>query len=276
MINSDPGIKRVIFNLNNTVKTMDSLTNKLSSGKKIETSKDDPVEWLKINNHRRSVSTLDSINTGLNSTALNVRIANDTMETIADYIEQMKSQLDTIYAANDNDERNDIIDCFNSFCSEIDSLTQPVHDDGARKIMADPLLVNEAGDITVIIGENGLERTIHSQEVHTGANGLDIPQLAYGATDDDINVAVDNLKLARDKLRRRQSSLATESASINRAIEYNSDFADARTTYAEESESADMLKIAVEFNSIEVQHMLTVELIGNLLENQEQLLALLR
>lgn len=269
-------IKRAIYNVKNITETMDLLSNKLATGKEIESAKDDPVGWMKIKSNRRSFDTLQAINTGLNSAAMNINIVDKVMETIAEYIDQMKAQLERMYDEKDINARNATIDIFNSLCDQINDLTQPENDDGARKIMADPLLVPEAGDLTIIVGERGSEKTIHSQEIHTGPNGLDIPQLAYGLSNNEITLQINNLDSAKEKLRQRQSSLAVEAVSVEHAIEYNSRFANLHLNYAEENETADTMELAAEYNSIELRHTLAVEVIGKLCESQEMLLSLLR
>ena len=231
---------------------------------------------MNISNNRRSFDTLQAINSGLNSAARNVNIVDKVMETIDEYINQMNAQLKRMDDVSENNDRNAIIDIFNSLCEQINDLTQPENDDGARKLMADPLLVSEAGDLTIIVGEGGSEKTIHSQEIHTGPNGLNIAQLPYGLTNNDISEQINNLDSAKEKLRQKQSSLAAEAIGIEHSIEYNSRFADLHLRSAEENETADTMEIAVQYKSIELRHTLAVEVIGRLCESQEMLLSLLR
>ena len=95
---------------------------------------------------------------------------------------------------------DDILNSFNELRTLIDQLAMPPKDHGARKIMADPALVPEAGDWEILVNEYGFRKTIHGQEVHTGLTGLNIPSLPGTATNAEIEAAIVNLDTAKDTL----------------------------------------------------------------------------
>ncbi len=280
MVSYKVGITQALYNLNRTSKTLDSLTHQLSTGKKINAPKDDPVEWVKANRSRAVFNDLQAINSGLNTVAMSVRVADMTMAAIGEHIDQMKAQLGTIvqdYATlpPGSPERGDILNSFNELRTLIDQLAMPPEDHGARKIMADPALVPEAGDWEILINEHGFRKTIHSQEVHTGLTGLNIPSLLGTATNAEIESAIVNLDTARDTLIQRRTVLATDTLSIKSSQEQNTRRAERNRSYAEKLESADALEVAVKLKSEELQHTLTIESIRSLTDAQTRFLQFL-
>jgi hypothetical protein len=99
---------------------------------------------------------------------------------------------------------------FSAFRKQIDQLTIPADNYGAMKIMADPATSGDAGDWEIEMDARGNHMTIHSQQVHTGPDGLDIAQLPENAGDEEIYAAIQNLESAHEALGQRRGELASD------------------------------------------------------------------
>ncbi len=170
----------------NNVKT-DNVKNEVSL-------KDAGQGWDKINNDNFPFSKLQVSNFGINTAAQSIRIADRAMEKIETHIDRMKDELQ-IHVKNyppflaGSKERVEMSNNFNGFRKLIDQLTFPPEDKTAGKIMADPSsFESEDGDI--VVEHKGFSKTIHSRQVHTGPDGLNIPELSGHATDGDIHLMV--------------------------------------------------------------------------------------
>lgn len=270
---------QALFNYNRLTKTMDSLTQELSSGKKIASPKDNPSAWEKASTSNAAFNRLQSINSGLNMIAMNIRIADTTMGTIGDHLDTMKSQLEMMINNHppfpqDSPERAELIKGFNDLRTQIDQMTMPSDDEGAKKIMADPAVVTDAGDWEIIVGEHNVKKTIHSQQVHTGPTGLNIPELPENATDSEIVEAIANLRTAKDTLEQKRMGLGKDAAGIARWLEHNTKTANFHRNRSERIINADMNEVAAQIKSVELRHTLTIELIGSITDTQSQLIAL--
>lgn len=275
------GINQALFNLKGLNKTMDSLTQRLSTGEKINTPKDNPSAWAAASNSHSAFNRLQAINSGLNMVAMNIRIADTTMGTIDDYLEKMKSQLNRIIKnyppfPPDSPERAELLKGFSAFRKQIDQMTLPPPEEDAKKIMADPSVVPGAGDWEVMVGENGVRKTIHSQQVHTGPEGLDIPELPEEPTDAEIADAAANLRTAKDTLVQKRAGLAFDAVGIARWQSHNTRTANFHRNREEKIKNVDMNEVAAQIKSVEVRQALTIEIIRGITENQSQLTALLR
>jgi flagellin-like hook-associated protein FlgL len=274
------GINQALFNINGLNKTMDSLTQRLSTGEKINSSKDNPSAWVAASNSHSAFNRLQAINSGLNMVAMNIRVADTTMGTIGDYLDNMESQLDMIIKnyppfPPGSSERADFLKGFNGLRKQIDQLTLP-REEGAKKIMADPSVFPGAGDWEIIVGENSAGKTIHSRQVHTGPTGLNIPELPEEATDSEIAEAIANLRTAKITLEQKRAGLGFDAAGIARWQEHNTRTANFHQNRAERIENADMNEVAAQIKSVELRQALTIEVIRGITENQSQLIAVLR
>jgi hypothetical protein len=99
---------------------------------------------------------------------------------------------------------------FSVFRHQIDQLTFPPDSPGAAYIMADPSISGSAGDWKVDIDDNNHQMTIRRQLVHTGPEGLNIPELPETATDEEIQIALETLDSAKVLIGHRRSDLAAD------------------------------------------------------------------
>jgi len=272
---------QALFKYKRLTKRMDSLTQRLPTGKKIASPKDNPSAWEKASTSNAAFNRLQSINSSLNMIAMNIRIADTTMGTIGDHLDTMKSQLEMMINnyppfLQDSPERAELIKGFNDLRTQIDLMTMPSDDEGAKKIMADTAVVTDAGDWEIMVGENNEKKTLHSQQVHTGPSGLNIPELPENATDSEIVEAIANLRAARDTLEQKRMGLANDAAGIARWLEHNTKTANFHRNRAERIVNADMNEVAAQIKSVELRQSLAIEVMRGITENQSQLIALLR
>ena len=152
----------------------------------------------------------------INSAAATVRTADAVMQKIDNQIDQMKNQLMEHvkqYPPFDkaSAERIRLLKQFVGFRKQIDQLTFPPDNYGAMKIMADPSQVGDAGDWEIELdNNNGNQTTIHSRQVHSGPEGLDIRKLPDEAGDDEIYAAIENLDSAKEILSHRRNALSLD------------------------------------------------------------------
>ena len=273
------GTNQTISNLKRLTRTMDMLTHRLSTGRKINAPKDDPSAWASAKKSLSAFNHLESINSSLDMIAMNVRIADITMETIGSYLIDMKSKLEMI-KNNDpplpltSQERVGMIRDFNNLRNLIDQMTIPP-EEGAKKILSDPSVVPVAGDWEILVGENNARITIHSRQVHTGATGLNIPQLSESATDLEIEAAINNLQTAKDTLEQRRVGLAMDMNSITRWQEHNKKMITFHRDRTEKLQNADLNELSAQILSVELKHDLSIEVLRGITENQSQLTKLL-
>jgi flagellin len=272
------GISQILDNLRIINRDFETVTNQLSTGKKINSSKDDPAAWARIKSSRAEFGQFTAINDSLNSVAGSIHIADSAMNAIGKTIEEMNGTLSTITENSPplpvgDTERTRLIQSYNEMRNQIDQLATS-SDEGARKIMSDPA-VSGPGDWTIVIGPNGMTRTIRKEEVHTGPTGLDIPELQDTSTDAEIQDALTRLAAAKDVLGTRRRDLQMDSVAIAKAQEYNGKLASAHLTYAETAEAADMNEAGALSQSLQLRQQLSSASLKMLSDADAQVLQLL-
>jgi hypothetical protein len=284
-------IEQSLIVLNRTNDSMDAVTRRLSTGKKINAPEDDPVIWAGAEKGRSIADHLGAVNNSLESVAISIRGADLTMETIGENIDQMIGYVKNFppYPPGDTSaERAKFLQSFNGIRRMIDDLTLPPRDDLGQYIMADSASLTEPVDVwSVVIDEGGRVRTIQKQEVHTGATGLDIPELSEGditttglpggsLDEAKISDIVANLERAKATLTERRSGLAMDAAGIARAKAFNDRVAAFYSTFAEKAEQADTDEAGAQAISLELKRELALEALNSITSMHSELVGLLR
>ncbi len=272
------GQNQSLYSFDDTKKVMDKLTQQLATGKKINSSGDDPVLWAKSQQDAIAVGGFKKINDNLNLVATSIHTADAAMAGINSYIEQMKTTLDAIIKNYPpfpvgSQDRIRYLKMFNGLKQQIDSLSAP-DDQGANQIIGNSTTV--PGDWTVSSGAGSTSITIHKQDVSTGTSGLNISELPDTASDADVAAARANLDAALATLTAKRSSLGADAAAINRSQDFATTLSTAQQTDGEMWTTADMNEASANYKSIELKNALALQSISNLTNMQSQLLDLLK
>ena len=191
---------------------------KINNVKKESSLNDAEKKWDKIDKDNFPFSKLQVSNFGIISAAQSIRIADRAMKKIKTYIDRMKDELQIHVKSYPpflagSKERVGMSNNFNAFRKLIDKLTFPPEDTTAGIIMADPSSFDYE-DRDIVVEHKGFSKTIHSRQVHTGPEGLDIPELSGHTTDDDIHLMLKKLDFAKDTLIKRRAGLAADASGI--------------------------------------------------------------
>jgi flagellin-like hook-associated protein FlgL len=272
-------LNQALYNYGRTTKTMDALAQKLSTGKKISAPQDDPVGWAFSSKSRSSFQSFQAVNDSLNNVAMTIRTADNTMDSIGKIIDQMKSQLDIIVKnyppfPQGSEDRVKLLESFNAIKRQIDQLTVPPNNKGVWKVLADPSTTQEAGDWTILTGPNGEQGIIHNQQVDTGPNGLNIPDIPVNATDQQVGDMINTLAAAKTTLNSRQNALEMEAAGLTSTQDYNSKVASLNQSFADSLQMDDTTATTAELQSVQTQQSLSLEAIKSITNAQAQLAVL--
>jgi hypothetical protein len=200
------------------------------------------------------------------------------MEAIGKTIDQMQSTLESIFANTPpppvgDEERTKLIQAYGEMRTQIDQFSNPT-DEGAKKIMSDPA-IGGMDDWTILVGPNGMIRTIRKEEVHTGPTGLNIPELTDTSTDAEIQDALTRLESAATTLGARKRNLEMDSVAIAKAQDYNTQLGNAHLTYAENAGAADMNEAAARAQSLQLRQDLSSQSLKMLSNADARMLQLL-
>ena len=215
MITSKLTEQPLLPQLNPAAKNAAASAQNSTAAKKTDAAENNPAESVIIHKEHFELFNSQPAYSKINMVAATVRGADESMQKIDQQIEQMKNRLIEHVKhyppfGQDSRERIKLMKLFSAFRKQIDELTIPADNYGAMKIMADPSSIGDAGDWEIEMDAQGNRMTIHSQQVHTGSDGLNIPELPDSATDEDIYSAIQNLETAHATLGQHRSDLGSD------------------------------------------------------------------
>jgi len=271
--------------------SMDTATQRISTGKKINAPADDPVRWVASQQGRSINRHLQAVNSGLESVAISIRGADKAMGAIEEHIDQMIETVKLFppYPEGDNpEERIRMLQNFSGLRQLIDQLTIPTKDDLGQAILSDPASNPEVPDSwPVIVNEQGDVKTIGRREVHTGPTGLNIPERTEADITENgqaggplsrqkLDDIAANLENAKTVLRQRRDALGSDAAAIARAKSSNAETAAFHKAYAENVEAADVNEASAQVTSIQLKQSLAMESLGSITSLRSELVGLLK
>ncbi len=260
------------FSQSRPVKTFDSLSHRLSTNKITMSLKDCSRGLTEPQKGHFGVDKLETIHSRFNSVARTIRIADENMGKIENFIDRMKTELQRIIKnyppfPPGSEERVQRLKSVNAFRRLIDQLTiPPPKEELAAKTMPDHDVVHKTNDSQKMPDENKLHQT--------GPQGLGIPQLPESADDKEVHAFIEKLDAAREMLGQMRSELAADAAKIAESYEGETEVAGTYPSYGEEVKSADM-EAKAELRSSDLSFALAIEPGMTLTEAQSQLLSLL-
>ena len=218
------------------------------------------------------VDKLETIHSRFNSVARTIRVADENMGKIENYIDRMKTELQRIVKnyppfPPGSEERVKRLKSIAAFRRLIDQLTiPPPNEEFAAKTVPDHDVVSKI---------NYSQKVLSKSNPHqTRPEGLDIPQLPEDANDEKVYAFAEKLDTAGEMLRQSRSDLATYAAEVGESYEQEVEGAGIFRSYGEEIKSTDM-EAEAELRSSDLSFALTVEPSMTLTEAQSQLLSLL-
>ena len=281
-ISNNIAVNRPVFSFSQSqaTKKLDSLNRGPSTVKTIISSKECVSRLAEPCNVRFGVDKLEPIYSRLNSAARTIRVADEIMGKIENYIDRMKAELQRIIKnyppfPPGSEERVKRLKSINAIRKLIDQLTvPPPNEEFATKIMAGRNAVLGLDDSKRMPGENKFHRRIQGHQSRTGSERLGIHELAEDADDEEIYALLESLDIAFEKLCERRNDLATDAAEMIDIYEHEIESAGIHRSYGEELKSADMEAVA-KLKSSELGYELTIGPGMTLTEAQSQLLSLL-
>jgi predicted nucleic acid-binding Zn-ribbon protein len=211
MIITKAGSDQALFNLDHAARS-----GKLQTRQPVDTKKINTVQTTKAYSiDTEGLGKLQTAKEALNSLGRDINVADKAMQSIGSQIGQMKDELRTIvknyppYPAG-SEERVKRMKSYSSLRGLIDQLTYPPESTNAQAIL------RGSGNrgVIEIKSIDGQTITIKSQPVQTGTNGLNIPTLSETPSNEDIQVAIEQLDQAQETLKGKRSGLEKDVKAI--------------------------------------------------------------
>ena len=208
------GMRSNLIALQGVDKMMQTTQNRLSTGKKVNSALDDPVNFFKAEDHYNRASDLAAKKDGMAEAIKTIEAANTGIEKIEDLLAQMKS---LAQAAKTSSNKSDLEIQYNAIISQVAFMAEDSSYGGQNLLNNDSLSVefNEDGSNTLsVAGFSAAESGSIAGVSLAAANFASNTSIETGAVS-QIDAAITNLRTEAQKL---SSSLST--------IQIRADFTD--------------------------------------------------
>lgn len=225
------GMRANLFSLQQTTKLMDMTQKRLSTGKKVITALDDPVNFFKSKDHYDRATDLAAKKDGMSESIKTIEAANTGIESIYDVLAQMES---LAQAAKTSSNTGDLANQFDSLRSQIADMATDSNYGGNNLLNNDSLSVefNEDGTNTLdVVGF--LATSVGS------VAGVTVAQANFG-NNTTIEGAISDIDAAVSALRTEAQKLASNLSTISIREEFTENMINTLNTGADKLVLADM------------------------------------
>jgi len=225
------GMRSNLVSLQSTVEFLNRTQERLSSGKKVNSALDNPINFFAAQSHLQRAGDLAARKDGMSEGIQVVKAADAGLKGITTLIESAKG-LATAARTAGTTEAATLATQYNAILDQIDDLAE---DSGYKGVN----LLDDA-NLTIEFNEDGSnELVINGFDAST--TGLSIADAAGSwATSVNIDAAVTDLDAALDTLRTNSSTLSSNLAVVNARQEFTTNMINALTTGADNLTLADM------------------------------------
>lgn len=210
------GMRANLFSLQETTRLMDLTQKRLSSGKKVNTALDDPVNFFKSKDHYDRASDLAAKKDGMSEAIKTIEAADTGIEAIYDLLAQMESLAN---AAKTSSNTGDLADQFDEIRDQIAALAEDSGYGGKNLLNGESLSVefNEDGSNTLSVAGFSATTAGTVAGVTVAVANFSSNTTIEGAIS-DIDDAISNLRTEAQKLASNLSTISIRSDFTDKMI----------------------------------------------------------
>lgn len=200
------GMRQNLFSLQQTQKAMETTQTRLSTGKKVNSALDDPINFFAAQTHTQRAGDLSMRKDEMGEAIQTIKAANNGIESVTDMIASAKSLAQSALATSDVSDRAALAAQFNEVMGQIKTV---VADSGYKGVN----LLNDSETLTVTFDESGDSTLdVNGQDGHGGLEST--TATADWATLADVKTDIATLDTARDDLRVSAKQLSNQLSTI--------------------------------------------------------------
>jgi flagellin len=200
-----------LLSLQNTAKLMGITQNHLATGKKVNSSIDDPVAFFDADAHYSLANDYATFKNGMSEAVQTIKGATDTIDSIKAIIQQMKSVATSAKSVKTQSEARDLHAQFEELSKQLNTLADDAGYKGVNLLQSDTLNVvfNTNDDKLAIAGFNAYATGLSIVIGASGAWGAATNLAVSAALMTIINAAISDVDAAVETLRAKAKTLAS-------------------------------------------------------------------
>jgi len=226
------GMRSNVTSLQQTVDLLNRTQVRLSTGKKVNSPLDDPINYFAAQAHMQRASDLAMRKDGMNEGIQVIKAADNGIKALISLVQQAKSLITAARTANASDADN-LETQFDEIRSQIDSLSADSGYKGVNLLASDDLTVEFNEDASSTITVTGFDATVST-------SGLDISAAGDFTSSVVLDAAVDELDAALSTLRSQSKTLSSNMSIVTTRLDFTANMITTLQTGADNLTLADM------------------------------------
>jgi flagellin len=271
-INTNVGAMIALQNLNAINSQLMTTQNRISTGLKVASAKDDPATWAIAQRQRSEVNALDAVKGSLSRTSSVIDVALSAGESISDMLSELKEKaLAASDTSLDTTARNALKEDFVSIRNQITKSLQNAGFNGIN------LLDGSKSAITALANSSGTSRmTVSGQNMSLGGLIITLSAAATFTTATAAQNLIATIDSSINNVSAALSKLGTSSKSIDRHQTFVGKLQDTMTEGIGRLVDADMAVEAARLQSLQIKQQLAVQSLSLANQSQSWVLSLFR
>ena len=226
------GMRSNLIALQGVDKMMQNTQNRLSTGKRVNSALDDPVNFFKAEDHHNRASDLAAKKDGMGEAIKTIEAANNGIEKIEDLLNQMKSLAS---AAKTSSNKSDLASQYDRIISQVAYMAQDSNYGGQNLLNGDSLSVEFNED-----GSNLLTVAGFSAATSGSVAGVTIAAANFANNATIETGAISQIDAAITQLRTEAQKLSSSLSTISIRSEFTSEMVNTLNTGGDNLTLADM------------------------------------
>lgn len=234
------GMRQNLYSMQNTATLMDRTSDRLSSGFKVKTALDDPINYFAAQGHRQRASDLAGRKDEMGEAIQLVKAGNNGIEAVTDLVAAAKSLAQSALSAEDADSITALETQFDALLDQIDTLAA---DSGYKGVN----LLHDGDELEVSFDEEGDSSVTLVGFDSSSLAGLSIADVTgdwdagSGVPDTtEITQSISELDNARSILRSEAKTMANNLSTITIRQDFTSNMINTLSDGADKLTLADM------------------------------------
>ena len=271
-INTNASAMTALSNLASTQSTLQQTQNIISTGKKINTAKDNGAIWSIANTMQGKVTSYDSVSDSLNRAQSTIDVAMSAGEQVSDLLTQMKAKaLAASDTSLDTTSRQALNADFTSLRDQITSVVSNADFNGIN-------MVKSAGTtVYALANDSGSSKlTVQAEDLSLGGGNVTLSATASFATAGAASAFIGTLNTDLENVNIALTHLGTGSNSLARQMKFVSSLQDSLNQGISNLVDADMAVESAKLSALQTKQQLGVQALSIANQSSSTLLALFR
>jgi flagellin len=254
-VNTNVGAMIALQNLNATNSQLQTTQNRINTGLKVASAKDDGATWAIAQSQRATVSSLDAVKDSLNRASSTIDVGMSAGQSISDLLTQMKEK---VLAASDTSldttSRNALKTDFESLRDQITKTAQNASFNGIN------IINGSAQSIKALATADGSSSLVFStQSLLLGGANVTVSTTATFATATSASNLISTLDASINNVSAALAKLGTASKAVTEHIDFIGKLQDSVTAGIGNLVDADLAKESANLQALQTKQQLGIQ-----------------